>query len=294
MQEETIDITKLIMNAINTLLETIFSSVDNSLYGLLDDITFINTDILSGSYFKDIFGTSTTNGILLISNSLILGFLLYFAIKFLLANLTITQTSHPLQFLFRLFFFAVCMNSSFFICEQLLSFNSLLSSAIRELGENLFGTSLCFSSLIDHLNSIVHIEENSLNLFSIDGLLKSILSISLLNLTFSYAIRYILIKVFILISPFAFICLCVPSTSSFFKAWFKCFISLLFVQIFVALVLLLIFSIDFSPTNMLSKILICGAIFVLIKANSYIREILGGLSTEVSSGISNIRSILKT
>lgn len=293
MEQDNANISQIIMDTINTLLENIFSSIDNSLYQILDDITFVNQDILSTSYFEKIFGTSTTNGILLIANSLILGFLLYYAIKLLLSNLAITQTSHPLQFIFRLLFFTLCMNSSFFLCEQLLSFNSLISSMIREVGESLFGTSICFSSLIDKLNSIIRIEQSSLNLFSIDGILKSIISISFLNLTLSYAIRYILIKLFVLISPFAFLCLSLPSTTSFFKSWIRCFLSLLLVQVFVSFTLLLIFSIDFTPTNIFSKILICGALFVLIKANSYLKEILGGVTTELSSGFNQLRSFIK-
>lgn len=294
MDTSTVDITQIIMNTINTLFSNIFSSIDNTLYAILDDITFLSETILHTPYFKTILGTSTTNGILLIANSLIFGFVLYYAIQLLLSNLGITQVSRPASFLFKLLFFSICMNSSFFLCEQILFLNSTVSTAIRELGENLFGKTICFSTLIDKLNSIIHIEENSLNLFSIDGLLKSIISISFLNLTFSYAIRYILVRLFILISPFAFLCLSLPSTSGFFKSWFKCFLSLLLVQHFVSLVLLLIFSLDFNPNNIFSKILICGAIFVLIRANSYMKEFMGGISTDVASSVANIRSFFKS
>ena len=185
------------------------------------------------------------------------------------------------------------MNSSIFICEQFIFFVSCISSGIQDLGSNLFGSSICFSTLVDKLNVMIQIEENSFTIFSIDGLLKSVISISFLNLTFSYAIRYIMIKVFVLISPFAFLSLSVSATSSFFKAWIKCFISLLLVQILVSLVLLIIFSIDFSSSNMLSKFLICGAIFALLKSNSYVREFLGGINTDLSNGFNGLKSFMK-
>lgn len=114
-----------------------------------------------------------------------------------------------------------------------------------------------------------------------------------MNLTFTYAIRFILIKVFVLISPFAFLSLCTQSTSTFFKAWIKCFLSLLFVQIFICFILIIIFSMDFNPNNSLSKFLLCGAIFSLIKANSFVRQFLGGITTDFSSGLQNISSVLK-
>lgn len=291
--EEEVNITELIINAINTIFKTIFSSIDTNLYSILDEITFIDTDILNGSYFRNIFGTSTTNGILLIANSLILGFLLYYCAKLLLSNFLITQTERPTSFIFKLIIFGICMNSSIFICEQFVFFTSCISSSIQELGNNLFGNSISFANLVNKLNIMIEIEENSFTIFSIDGLLKSIISISFLNLTFSYAIRYIMIKVFILISPFAFLSLSVSSTSSFFKAWIKCFISLLLVQILVSLVLLVIFSIDFSSNNIFSKFLICGSIFALLKANSYVREFMGGINTDLSNGFNGIKSFMK-
>lgn len=36
-----------------------------------------------------------------------------------------------------------------------------------------------------------------------------------------------------------------------------------------------------------------GCIFVLIKANSYVREFMGGLSTEIQTGINNFKSLIK-
>lgn len=291
--EEEINIAEVIINTINTIFQTLFSSMDNNLYSILDDITFINTDIVETSYFHNIFGTSTTNGILLIANSLILGFLLYYCVKLLLSNFLITQAERPTSFIFKLIIFGVCMNSSIFICEQIIFFTSCISSSIQELGQNIFGTPLSFSNLVDKLNSIIKVEENSFTIFSIDGLLKSVISISFFNLTFSYALRYIMIKVFILISPFAFLSLTTSSTSGFFKAWIKCFLSLLFVQILVSVVLLIIFSIDFSSNNIFSKFLICGAIFALLKANSYVREFMGGISTDLSNGFNGIKSFIK-
>lgn len=65
-------ITETIISSINTIFEQIFGSVDNNLYATLDKITFINSDILKNNYFENILGTSTTNGILLIANSMLL------------------------------------------------------------------------------------------------------------------------------------------------------------------------------------------------------------------------------
>lgn len=268
-------------------MENLFSSIDNNLYSVLDKISFVSSDILHDSYFEYIFGTSSTNGILLISNSLLFGFLLYYASNYLLAHLTYTQTPTPFRFLIKLILCGICMNFSFFIVGLFLDFNYYISSAILNLGETLWNKNICFSELILTINTNIAINTNSLNIFSIDGLIKGILSMSLLNLVFSYSFRYMMIKLFVLLSPFAFLSLSLPSTTWFFKAWFKNLFSLLFLQIIISLVLLLLFSTPFSSTDLLSKFIYLGGIYVLIKANSFIRDFVGGVSTTISQSVKN-------
>ena len=61
---EQSNVTQTILNTINYIFETLLSSIDNRLYGILDDLTFVSSDILHDNYFSKIFGTSTSNGIL--------------------------------------------------------------------------------------------------------------------------------------------------------------------------------------------------------------------------------------
>ena len=241
--ENSATITQLIIDTINRIFETLFSSIDNNLYSVLDDITFINGDILHDKNFENLFGTSTSNGILLIANSFLLAFILYYATRYLMAHFTYTQTEAPFSFILKLVLFGIAMNFSFFLVELFVNINSNLSLAIRNLGENLFNKNICFSELITTINTTVAIDTNSLNVFSLDGLLKGSLTMSLLNLVFSYSLRYILIKVFILLSPFAFLSLTLDKTSWFFKAWLRNLFSLLFIQIIVSNLSPLYFSI---------------------------------------------------
>ena len=197
--ENSENITNIIIETINTIFENLFSSIDNNLYSVLDDITFINSNILKDNYFEKIFGTSTSNGILLIANSLLIGFLIYFSIRYLLSNLTYTKIESPNQFIFKIIICGISMNFSYFIVEQFISLNSNISLAIRNLGEDLFNKNICFSELISLINSSISIDTSTINIFSIDGLIKGTLTVSLLNLVFSYSLRYIMIKVFVLL-----------------------------------------------------------------------------------------------
>ena len=275
------------MDTINNIFETLLSSIDNNLYSVLDDITFINSDILHDKNFENLFGTSTSNGILLIANSFLLAFILYYATRYLIAHFTYTQTEAPFSFIIKLVLFGIAMNFSFFLVEIFIDINSNISLSIRNLGENLFHKNICFSELITTINTNVAIDTNSLNIFSLDGLLKGSLTMSLLNLVFSYSLRYILTKVFILLSPFAFLSLTLDKTSWFFKAWLRNLFSLLFIQMIVSIVLLILFSMDYSSSNLFTKFVYVGGIYALIKTNSIVRDFIGGISTEVSQSVKN-------
>ena len=103
--ENNTDITQAIIDTINSIFEKLFASIDNNLYSALDKITFINSDILSDDTFEKIFGTSTSDGILIIANSLLLGFILYYSIKYLLSHITYKQIEQPFSFIIKLIIF---------------------------------------------------------------------------------------------------------------------------------------------------------------------------------------------
>lgn len=289
--EQQNNVTQIIIETINTIFETLFSSIDNNLYGVLDKVTFIGPDILNDKNFENIFGTSTSNGILLIANSLLLAYILYFSIRYLISHFTYSRTETPGSFVLKLVLCGICMNFSFFIIEFVLDLNYNLTLAIRSLGQNLFGKEISFSQLISIINSNVSTDASSINIFSIDGLIKGTLTLSLLNLVFSYSFRYVIIKVFILLAPFAFLSLSLTNSSWFFRTWAKNLFSLLFIQIIVSLVLLVVFSMDFSSTDLFTKFVYIGGIYVLIKANSFVREFIGGVSTNISQTVNSFTNL---
>lgn len=185
------------------------------------------------------------------------------------------------------------MNFSYFILEQLLDINSYITLAIRDLGNQLFGKSICFSELISIINSSVSVDNSSLNIFSLDGLLKATMSMSLLGLVFSYSLRYVMVKIFILISPFAILSKSSSSLSWFFKSWAKNLFSLLFIQIIVSMLLLILFSMKYDSSNLFTKFVYIGGIYALLQVNSFVREFIGGVSTNVAHSVNNFIGLRK-
>lgn len=291
MENTTVNIVQTITETINSLFSNLFSSIDNSLYSILDDLLFINVDIMQDKYMEKIFGSSNS-GLLLICNSLLIGFCIYYGFKLLLSYITFSEVQRPNQFIFKLFLCAMFANFSLFVVQIVINLTSNLSLAIREVGEIVFNKNICIATFIQDINSTIYIENNSINLFTISGLFKSLISVGLLNLAVSYSLRYIMLKVFIYLTPFAVISLVSNSTSWIFKSWIKILFSILVLQLLVPIILMIAFSIDYNGTDIFSKLIYIGTIYALIKANSYVREFMGGLSTDVNVGLSNFRNLI--
>lgn len=291
MEEETINLTESIKQSLNDIFSNLFSSIDNNIYSLLDNITFINTNIIDEPAINKLLGENTSDGILLICNALVLGFILYYAINYLFSHLTYSRIQSPSQFIFKCIIFIGFMNSSLWICKEIINIVSLITDLIKSLGNSTFGTTISFSNLIDKINSTIYVSNSELNILSFDGIIKSFSSIGLINLLFTYSLRYIMVQVFILISPFAFLCLITNNSECFFKSWIKNFISLLLVQILISIILCLAFSLNLDGNSNLSKLLFIGIIYALTRANTYMQEIFGSISTDISTGISSIKNL---
>ena len=285
------NLTDVIIKTINSIFQTLFSSIDNNIYSYIDEIIFLTPSSISNNNFEDLFTTSSKS-ILVIANALILAYLLYYCVKLFLSYYSGTQVERPYQFIFKLILCAIIMNSSYFICEQLINITDLITQALQEIGSNFTSKTISFKTLVTELNSVISISGTSLDIFSLTGIIKSFCSIGLISLMFSYAIRLIMVKVFIILAPFAILSCSINSFSWFFRSWFRSFFSLLFMQFFITIILIVTLYLDFS-SNLISKFLYVGSIYALTKSNTYIRSLIGGISTEINTNLSTLKSFLK-
>ena len=288
---EANNLSTTIANTINELIQNLFSSIDNNIYSYIDEIIFLTPSSISNNNFEDLFTTSSKS-ILVIANALILAYLLYYCVKLFLSYYSGTQVERPYQFIFKLILCAIIMNSSYFICEQLINITDLITQALQEIGSNFTSKTISFKTLVTELNSVISISGTSLDIFSLTGIIKSFCSIGLISLMFSYAIRLIMVKVFIILAPFAILSCSINSFNWFFRSWFRSFFSLLFMQFFITIILIVTLSLDFS-SHLISKFLYVGSIYALTKSNTYIRSLIGGISTEINTNLSTLKSFLR-
>lgn len=280
-------IVSIIIQTINTIFSNFFSSIDTNIYDNLDNLVFLNSDILSNTFIKKLLGENGKNSLIYLADALLLGISMFYVVRYYYSNMVDINIEKPNQFIFKLLIFAFVINSSYFVLDQLLNLTFLFSSSIQEIGQNITGHNINFAELIISINNKISINTNEFNIFSFDGIIKSFVSVGFFNLIFIYSLRYIFIEVLVLFSPFAILSLINSSTSWIFRSWFKTLFSLLLIQVFIPLVIIVILSIDNN------KILYVGGIYALVKLNDYIREIFGGVSLNVSQNFSSILSMIK-
>lgn len=274
------------------MLANLLSSINTNVTEFLDRLIFINSDVTLN--LINVLGKNSYSGINLICNSLIYGFLLYYAFSYLLSHLTFAQIESPHQFIFKLILCVFALNASLVLCSGLIFIFSYVSNMIRELGNYLLGVDVSFTGLISNVIPKDYFISNSFSLFSFDGILKVSISFGFLSLTISYSIRYILIKALVILAPFAILSLCSSKTNWFFKSWFKSLLSMLFLQIFVAIILLVCFIVENNGVASLpSQIIHLGMIYTLFKANSFVKEFIGGFGTDVSLNASSLSSFFR-
>ena len=280
------EIVNIIIKTINTIFSNFFSSIDSSIYDNLDSLVFFNSDIMTNNFFSKFLGNNK-NSLIYLSDSMIIAVAIFYVVRFYYSNMVDANVERPHQFLFKLLIFAFFINFSYFIIEQILNLNFLFSSSIQEIGKNVTGFDINFSELIVSLNKKIDIDSGEFNLFSFDGIIKSFVSVGFFNLIFMYSLRYVFVQVLILFSPFAFLSLINSTTAWIFKNWFRTLCCLLVIQVFVPLVIIVIFCIENN------KILYVGGIYTLIKINDYIREIFGGISLNVNQNFGSMFSLIK-
>ena len=72
MEASQIDYSQIIIETLNKLFSGLFSSIDNSIYSMLDHITFISENIFEDKLLKSIL--NPFSGIIIIANIVVKGY----------------------------------------------------------------------------------------------------------------------------------------------------------------------------------------------------------------------------
>ncbi len=291
--DQTVNIGKVILDTINNLCSSLFTSIDKNIMPELDKLLFLDTDIIKNTSLERIVGDNLNTGLLVLANSLLTAFVIYYAIRRFTSFYMGTDVESPYQFITKTIVIAILVTSSLTLCSGIVSFTHEISNFTCELGHNITGQKISFEAMVKTLSSS---KQSNFNIFSFEGILTSMISISSFSLMITFSFRYILTKVLVMLSPFAFLCLINKSTYGLFRSWLKSFFSLLLIQIIISIIMILVFVIiKENDASIFGKLLLLGCTYALLKSNQFVRDFINGtgISTDFSSGISGLKSIMR-
>lgn len=284
------NVASMVSDSLSSLINNLLSSVDNNVFSVLDELVFLDASAISDKYFVYFF--SKPFSLIALCKALLLAFLIYYIVAYFFSLFTCSNFQKPLSFIVKIFFSALLVNWSIEICEYILDFFFLLTNILKELGFSVFSVQMSFSLLYKEFSNIFF---NStylpFQLFSFDGVLKSFLSFGFVNLLFTYSVRFIFVKILVLISPFACLSLALDQSTWIFKIWLKNLIGQLFTQLFICIVLLIMFSFSYLSNPIIIKLLYVASVVCLIRLSSFVKDFTSGFTSDVSSSLSSIKSL---
>ena len=268
-----------ILSSINILLEKIYKSVESNVYELLDRLVDISPDILKNEPLKYLFKDSDKEGIIFISTSLILFYILQYMLLKFVAMYNGKNPENVFRYIFKVMLCVIFTSSSLYICKTVLEINSVFTDIISSLGENITGEKISFNSLKEVILDLQkYMGEDCI---SLDGLIKGFISFGSVTLLINYAVRYVTIVFLIIVMPLAIMFSISPYTKGIFNSWVKLFVVNLSMQWIVKFILIIPISIKEVGTDMF-KIIIVGTIYVLYKINGFVKEFLGNIYDNTS------------
>ena len=272
-----------IINSLNTVSQKLFKSLDDEIFEKMDDLVNVNSDLFNKSPLKDVFFQDKTNALIIIANSLILFYVIYFVFLKLISIYNGNKSQSIYMFVIKLIIVTVMVNFSYYICREIVNMIGLLTDCVDGGLYDLLGKKVSFVSLKENIVKIDDIINS--DLLSLNGIIKGIISFGSISILINFAIRYVTIIFLFIISPFAFIFLSNELTIGIFRTWFKTLFVSLMTQIIVKFIIFI--PLLYKDINSMTyKIILVGSIYIIYKINGFTKEIFIKISS--NNQINNI------
>lgn len=264
-----------IISSISVLSEKIFKSIEGEVYDLLDKIILIGPNLLKDDPLNKIFFPKGVNGIIVIANSLIIFYTTYYILTRIISMYNGNVVESIYRFIIKLVIIVLLVNNSYEICQEILNINELLNNTVDQVCMNIAKKEVSFKSLKEEITNIEELRKDSS--ISIDTIIKNMLSFMSISLLITFAIRYVTVILLIILSPFAFVFFTSNITRGISKSIGKLLFLNLFFQMLIKL-LLVIPIIYTDKTSVIYKVILVGTMYMLYRANSFVREIASNIS----------------
>lgn len=126
-----VSLAETIFEIINTMFSNLFSSIDNGIYTLLNDIVFLDNSAIITDNIQNVFFSDKFN-LLILANILVGSIFTYKIIKIVISLYTSQDTQFPYIYILKSVTIIISMNCCLFICEQILQINYLITQYLLQ------------------------------------------------------------------------------------------------------------------------------------------------------------------
>ena len=253
-----------ILNNLNLVSEKLFKSIEGQAYKILDDIVYIDDKILKKEPLDLFLNNDKIQVFNTLARSLIMIYIIYYIVTQLISIYNGESVENVYIFIIKLLITSLLVNNSYFICETLLNIFGLVTNCMNQILESMIGIKPSFENLKETILSIDEFMKS--DLLSVDGIIKSAVSFSMISVLINFSVRYVKIIFLIIISPFSFCMLASDLTNEIFNSWVKQFIINMSSQVFVKLIISIPLMYK-SKDTLMFKIVLIGTIYIIYRLN---------------------------
>lgn len=260
-----------IISLITILSDKLYKSVEGQIYDILDKIILIGPELLNTEPLNKIFFENECNFVILIANALVIFYATYYALNRIISMYNGSSVESVHKFIIKLVLIIILVNSSYYICEEILKFNEILNNVIDEALEEILDKKVNFKNLKEEVVALdQYVKTDAL---SLEGIIKSLLSIFSISLLITFSIRYVTIVLLIILFPFAIICFTSNVTRGITKSFGKLFFVNIIMQLFIKLIIAI--PMLYSDKNsIMYKVILLGSLYLVYRISTFIKELL--------------------
>lgn len=255
------------INTFSTLLNKFYTSLKSDGYVLLDKIVDIDVSIFEKNPLKAIMAKDNMNSYMLLVSLAITGIIIYYSFKLILSLYGDAKLEDIYFFILKLVVIAIISFNSINICKEMIKINSTISDEIGKMLEDVAKDKISYKFVEENIDNLEDFFKAT-DKISFNGFKDFVVCSYLVSLILFFSVRYVVILLCIILSPFAFLCL--SNNIYMFKVWIKIFCFNLIVQILNKLIIF-IPVVSQDEKDIYSCILI-GSVLVMYKIAKLVGE----------------------
>lgn len=249
---------------ISSTINKLYLSIENKGYDILNKVSNISEDLFSQIPLKIIYNDEYKIYLDLFIGIIVFSFFIFYFIKLLLYLYSENGIESLYFFIIKVILVVILSSNSYYICKKTIYLNYLFTDIVSNFLEDVSDVEINYNYIKEEKNTLQEIL-NFDDKVNIEGVIEVIISFFIINMIIFLSIRYVIIILVILISPFSFLMILSKNTENLFYIWLKTFLNSLLIQV-INKILLYIIIISKDNKEMFS-IIIIGTFFIMYKLN---------------------------